>query len=694
MKITIDGRLIETDGTRTILEEAAGLGIEIPTLCHFEGFGPQTSCFLCVVEAEKIPKLIPSCATKPVDGMIIQTNSQKVLEARKLCIELLLSAHWGDCLGPCQNSCPAGIDIQGFIKLIKEGKIKESLSLIKERVPFPSSLGRVCPAPCQDSCRREVLEGNLNIRLLKRFVGDWGIENRIQNTEYRIQESEFRSQNSENRIQNTNPEPRTPNPEIKKVAVVGAGPAGLSCAYYLSQMGYAVTVFEAQSKAGGMLRYGIPEYRLPKEILDAEISALGVEILTGKILGKDISLSELKEDFEAIFIGIGAQKSQKMGVDGEDSNKVISGIEFLKQVVENTAPDVGKKVLVIGGGNTAIDSARVAKRLGGDVTILYRRTRLEMPASAEEIEDAEEEGVKIEFLVAPARVTDNGLECIRMELGEPDSSGRRKPVPIKGSEFIIECDTTISAIGQAVAIPEGIKQDRLIPAQIEPAIFSGGDCTTGPATVVEAVSAGRKAALAIDGYLKRLRIADCESRIKEEQVQEEEVEQYSHIKEGFTKEDLLPTEEKSKYKTVKAEHGERISSFSEVESGMLEDLARKESERCLSCGCEKEDSCLLRKFATEYKAEPKRLEGDEKRIQPDVSKPLIKLDQGKCILCGKCVIACSQIKGLSILGFVNRGFLTEIKPTFAQSLASTKCDACGECAKVCPTAGIAVVRSC
>ncbi|MEK9149911.1 MAG: FAD-dependent oxidoreductase, partial [Candidatus Desantisbacteria bacterium] len=391
-----------------------------------------------------------------------------------------------------------------------------------------------------------------------------------------------------------------------------------------------------------------------------------------------------------IFIGIGAQKSQRMGVDGEDSHKVITGIEFLKQVVENTAQDLGKKVLVIGGGNTAIDSARVAKRLGGDVTILYRRTLAEMPASKEEIEDAEAEGIKIEFLVAPAKVTDIGLECIKMELGEPDSGGRRRPVPIKGSEFLIECDRIISAIGQAVDIPEGIKADRLIPAQIEPCIFSGGDCTTGPATVVEAVSAGRKSALTIDGYLKRLRIADCELRIKEEQVQEKEIEQYSHIKEGWTKEDLLPTEARSKYKTDKLKPNDRILSFSEVECSMTEDDAKKESERCLSCGCEKEADCLLRKFSTEYKAEPKRLDGEVKRIKPDLSKPQIRLEPGKCILCGKCLIACSEIKKLSILGFVNRGFLTEIRPTFAQSLALTRCDACGECAKVCPTAGIVV----
>ncbi|MDI6751863.1 MAG: FAD-dependent oxidoreductase [bacterium] len=660
MKITIDDKQIETDGSKTILSEARDLGIDIPTLCHFEGFPPQTSCFLCVVEVEKSPKLIPSCATKPMDGMVIRTNTQKVLEARKLCLELLLSAHWGDCLSPCQNSCPAGIDIQGFIKLIKMGKYEESLALIKEKAPFPSTLGRVCPAFCEESCRRGVLEGSLSIRLLKRFVGDWGLKN--PKSTYEV--------SCEATIQN----PKSG----KRVAVVGAGPAGLSCAYYLARMGYAVTVFDAQNKPGGMLRYGIPEYRLPKEILDAEISGLGLEIITGKSLGRDIQIQRLRRDFEAVFIGIGAQKSQRMGVDGEDSHKVISGIEFLKQVVENVAQDLGKRVLVVGGGNTAIDSARVAKRLGCDVTILYRRTRLEMPASKEEIEDAEAEGIKIEFLVAPTKVTDIGLAVSRMELGEPDSSGRRKPVAIKGSEFIIECDKIISAIGQAVDIPEGIKADRLIPAKIEPGCFSGGDCTTGPQTVVEAVSAGRKGALAIDGYLRGEVLGS---------------EPYSHTKEGWTKDDLLETEERLKYKTDKVVPGDRGLSFSEVESEMTEDSAKKESERCLSCGCEKEDSCLLRKFATEHKVEPKRLEGEVKRIKPDISKVPIRLDSGKCILCGKCIIACLKIKKLSILGFVNRGFQAEVKPTFAQSLASTKCDACGECAKVCPTAGITAINA-
>ncbi|MEW6680000.1 MAG: FAD-dependent oxidoreductase, partial [bacterium] len=519
MKITIDGKILEAEPGKTILEVCKNNGIEIPALCFLEGFEPYGGCLLCVVEVENLLRLVPSCGTKVMNGMVIHTNTPKVREARKLCLELLLSAHWGDCLSPCKMNCPAGIDVEGYIRLIREGNYEASYNLIMENLPFPSSVGRVCPAFCEENCRRNLKEGPLAIRELKRFVGDWAIKNL---------------------------KPKTQNSKLngKKIGIIGGGPAGLSCAYYLAKEGYSITIFEKNDKLGGMLRYGIPEYRLPKEILDAEINRivkLGIEIKTNRCITKD-EIVRLKMDFDAIFIGIGCQKDIKLGIAGEDLSNVISGIKLLRDVACKKKPNLGKNVCIIGGGNTAIDCARTSLRLGADrVSILYRRGRDEMPASKKEIKEAEEEGVKIEFLVAPNRVFEDSIECIRMELGEPDSSGRRKPIPISGSEFKIKTDTIITAIGQRVSESYNIGGN----------VFAGGDCVSGPATVVEAIASGKKGATSIMDYLNT-----------EDRREKREDRIYNCVKEGILPEDII-TEEQIRYKTKVVSADERKKNFQE-----------------------------------------------------------------------------------------------------------------------------------
>ena len=393
---------------------------------------------------------------------------------------------------PCQNACPLHMDIREYVSLVSQGRIMEALQVIRTGNPFPSICAYVCTHPCEEACRRSQVDKPIAIRSLKRFAVEFGGDRMIR------------------------AEAETTHAE--KVAIVGSGPAGLACAYYLKKLGYPVTILEAHSDLGGMLRVGIPQYRLPREVLDIELQRLthmGVEIRTNtRVVSLDL-LFEL--GYKAIFITIGAHQSLRMGIEGEESPGVIDGATFLREVNLGIKPSLGGRVAVAGGGNVAIDAARTATRLGAKkVTILYRRTRSEMPADPQEVEQALEEGVKIKYLVTPTRISRENkslkIACARLELGEPDESGRRRPVPIEDSEFSQEFDTLIAAIGQAPQTPSdfGVRVGRGSTIQVDPVtlttnrpgVFAGGDAVTGPATVTEALAAGRLAAQRIDDYLQ------------------------------------------------------------------------------------------------------------------------------------------------------------------------------------------------
>ena len=471
-------------------------------------------------------------------------------------------------IAPCRIGCPANLNVQGYVAMVKEGKYREAVEIIMRDLPFPGILGRVCPHRCEDSCRRALVDEPISIREIKRIAAD-----RCPVTEIPVPEIK---------------------PREERVAIVGSGPAGLTAAYFLALEGYKVTVYEAMPEPGGMMRYGIPEHRLPRWVLDQEIGNLrrfGIEIQTGVRIGKDLTLQELRDHgAKAVFLAVGAWKGLKLGIPGEKDGPGVQDVTtFLREVHLGNLKKIDGKVVVIGGGHSALDGARTALRLGAqEVTIVYRRSKAEMLAEPEEIEEAEAEGVKILFLAAPSRIVHEegrlkGLECIRTRLTEPDSTGRRKPIPIEGSEFFVEADLIIPAIGQEPDlsfVQDGLgleisKWNLLVvnPETLQtnvPWIFAGGDAVTGPATVIEAVAAGKRAAHYIAKFLKG-------EELPEEWVEEKEAgEKWAEIPPDI--------EKRRRLKVPTLPPQERVKGFQEVRLQVDEEAARGEASRCLDCG--------------------------------------------------------------------------------------------------------------
>ncbi|HPS55877.1 MAG TPA: FAD-dependent oxidoreductase [Sedimentisphaerales bacterium] len=676
--INIDGKEIQTQEGKTVLQAAADAGIYIPNLCYHPDLPAIGSCRLCVVEIKGMRGLPTSCTTKVTEGMVVNTKTETLQKHRSNIVWLLLSeqpgeleensqfkkvveyigkkellsdfcpqaknlpvndddpffirdmnkcilcgrcvlmcqqirgvgaigminrgvgtivstcgdstikdagcAFCGACvevcpsgaltdrdickdktktkeerLLPCKNTCPAGIDIPRYVKYIAAGRYQDAVEVIRQTAPFPHTLGCVCDHPCEQACRRNELNNPVAIKALKRFVA----------------EKDDRRWKKLVKI-----EPDTG----KKVAIIGSGPAGLTAGWFLRKKGHSVTVFESLPKAGGTLRIGIPKYRLPKEVLDREIkdiSDIGVEIKTNT---KVDSIDKLfKQGFDAVFIAVGATKGMTMGLEGEDDPRVMDGMSILKPVNLDEKVDLRGKVGVVGGGNVAIDAARCALRSGADeVVMIYRRTREEMPAAAEEVEEALEEGIKIEFLVNPQKITPADklqVECIRMELGKPDSSGRRSPVPIEGSEFILELDRLIIAIGQSSTVPAefGVEQnkrgfikcDEKTTETTKKGVFAAGDISSGPASVIKAIAGGRKAASSIDKYL------GGDGLIDQKYIADEKNPTWIGRDEKFAHKDR----EKMNSRPGK----KRKKDFDQVELGFDEKTALKEASRCMRC---------------------------------------------------------------------------------------------------------------
>ncbi len=492
---------------------------------------------------------------------------------------LAAGAYHSKLTAPCMDACPIHLDIPTYVGHIREGRFLDSLDVIRDRLPIPGVVGRVCFRPCEKHCRRANLDEPISIKYLKRFVADCELA-----------------------VGKTPSFPIKPSDKTGTVAIVGAGPAGVTCAFHLAAKGHQVTIYEHLDAPGGMSYVGIPDYRLPASNLRGEveqIQKMGVVIKYNTTVGKDVTLAELEEKNDAVFIGIGAHKGTSMWVEGEDEGYkgFISGVEFLLDTNQGRIPyPEGKKIVVVGGGNVAIDCVRCAFRVEKtDVTLLYRRTKKEMPADPVEILDAEEEHVKFEYLVAPKRIiAENhkvvGLECLRMKLGEPDASGRRRPIPIEGSEYIIDCDIIIPAIGQTMDLSllegvEGIETTRwntLVVDEVtkqskRPKIFSAGDCETGPGALITACAGGRKAAISIDRMINGLPL---------------ELSEEDYFDQLFDSVKVYDPNEKVEVTTCKARHqlemldpDTRKFSFDEVEQGFATSAAIAEAERCLRCYC-------------------------------------------------------------------------------------------------------------
>ena len=524
---------------------------------------------------------------------------------------------------PCLLACPIGIDIPRYLRLISQGRFADALAVIVEKLPLPSVCGRVCPAPCETKCRLGEIGGSTPIRALKRFV--------TEQASVQLDQTAAKSTG-------------------KRVAIIGSGPAGLTASYYLAKLGHKVTVFEALGEPGGMVRLCIPDYRLPKNVLTTDIEAIkavGVDIITNTRISSIDELSN--QGYDAVFVAIGAHKPVKLDIDGEDIPGVVDGISLLKDINQGKEVKLGGCVAVIGGGNAAIDSARVAMRAGAkEAIIFYRRSREDMPANRSEVSEALLEGVRIEFLVAPTKITkvNNMLRmaCIRMKLGKEDDSGRRRPEPMPESEFNIDVDTVITAIGQIPDIPGQVglllTKDGVVEASTgtletgKTGVFAGGDAVTGPASVIEAVAAGRKAAGSIDKYLGGAGAIDETLSPPEGTV--------------MPLKPLQPVGQRAATPSLPLD--ERLGSFAEVEVGFTEQTAMEQAARCLRCDLP------------------------------------ITVDASQCAGCMTCVLRCSfRVDGtfdfptsrVQINRLINQA--NEFEITFTDA-----CDACGICVRYCP----------
>lgn len=611
-RIIIDGKSVDARPGDSILSAAKRANVEIPAMCADPRIKPTGTCDMCLVHLAGVDGPVKACMTEVADGMRIETESEALGARRRARLNRYLSDHNAYCQPPCQAACPAGIDVAGYIDLITKKKYVEATALIKEMLPLPGILGRVCPRPCEDPCRRVQIDGQpVAICALKRFAADKAAETGL-------------------------PTQPTPKPATgKRVAVVGAGPAGLSAAYYLALEGHKVTLLEAEKEPGGTLRFGIPSYRLPNHVLDKEINdilALGVDLETNQKMGRDYQIDTLKEQgFDAVFLSIGAMIGKPASIPGEDAEGVMPAVKFLARVNWGEPVYLGRRVIVVGGGFTAADAVRSARRVGAtEVTMMYRRTRKEMSAAAHEVHECEVEGIKLEFLTAPvSMVVENGrakgLISQRMELGEPDASGRRRPVPVPGSEYFTPADTILMAIGQDVdgaSLNESyldlnkwghIAIDEATMMTNVPGVFAGGDCATGAATVVEGVAAGRKGAFAVNAYLKGADQRGIAAAI------------FKHEPKFFD----IGASAKSPAKMAEMpvlDAGARVAAFrssshigvtdndgafAEVELGFSEDEAIREAERCLLCRCQAAGACSLQSLSLKYGAGSKTYLGKE-----------------------------------------------------------------------------------
>lgn len=688
--LKLNGMEVVAESGLTVLEVARRAGVTIPTLCHVADHTADQPCGICAVEIAEPERfklqtlagseLFPACVTVAQEGMEIQSESKAVTGHRQSRLAVLSQTHFGDCKAPCNLTCPGQINVQGYIAHIAKGEYEEALRVIMERNPLPFSVGRVCPRFCETRCRRILVDESLSINHLKRFVADWC---RAHEIELNI--------------------PKEP-PTGKRVAVIGGGPAGLTTAYYLTRKGHEVTVFEAAPRLGGALRYGFPEYKIPKDVLDYELDSIlkmGMSIRLNQRWGKDFTLQDLRDQgFDATFIGIGATVDQPLDIPCEGFEHVYTALQFLRLVNEGKKLDLGRRAAVIGGNNIAMEVARSLLRLGvEEVTVVYPRAQIEMPAHQRNIQEAEQEGVQFLLMASPldlcsppdadARLK---LNLIRMKLGEADSRGRREVIPIPEATTTLSVDTVVGSLDQfavAGSMPGGeleaslevnakgmiVSSPRNFQTNID-GVFAGGDAISGVKSVIQAVVGGRRAAANIHAQIMGVEKEAADSRFNFTRGR------------GFddvSSKNFEGLETRLREKMPQRPHEVCRQDFDEVKLGFTDKMARREADRCLSCGCTAFDRCRLKELDIDYNVNLSKTGMGTVPVYPiDTSHRAIDIDPNKCIYCQRCINSCEyDALELSATSLDEEG-----RPEGLVLRFKDNCVSCGKCVDNCSTGAL------
>ncbi|OIP49297.1 MAG: formate dehydrogenase subunit alpha [Deltaproteobacteria bacterium CG23_combo_of_CG06-09_8_20_14_all_60_8] len=676
--ISINGQEIGVRPKTTVLEAARALGIHIPTFCFVKGKS-KAHCRICLVEVEGRDKPVRSCVTLARPGMVVHTDTAMVKELRKKNLETLAENHFGDCKAPCSMSCPGQINVQGYIAHIRLGQYEEALRLVMERNPLPFSVGRVCPRFCETNCRRALVDQPIAINHLKRFVADWCMAN-DKDVDLRIEK-----------------EPATG----KRVAVIGGGPAGLSGAFFLAKYGHQVSILEGEAELGGMLRYGIPGYRIPKAVLDYEIKTilkLGIKVRCGQRWGRDFTLRSLQDEgFDAVLLGVGTQKAKIIDIPGIDLPFVHPATEFLKQVNEGKNHFPGRRAVVLGGTNIGMEAARSLVRLGvKEVIVVHSSSPDKMQAQEHSAKEAEREGVRFIPMASPTQIVERHgtlfLRMQRMELSEPDQGGRQRPVPVSGLTESLLTDLILYSVGQETLLatfpPESLEAKLestssgllKVHGQSQKTslgfVWAAGDAVSGPQSVIQAVVSGRRAAKYIHASIAQVEKEPAEPRFNFTRGQTfQEVDRF--LIEGYTpqKREVMD----------RVEYEERITNFDEVRHGFSEKTARREADRCLSCGCTAFDRCDLRKYSIADGVDLNETGmGSIHLYDVNPRHPLFEVDLNKCIYCQRCKNNCEY----DALDLTCEGLDQNCRPVGLKFSFNEKCVNCCNCVDACPTGAL------
>jgi formate dehydrogenase major subunit len=686
--LTIDGQKVKAREGETVLAAAQAAGIEIPALCHQEGMPAWGACRLCLIEVEGWDKLQAACTTWVKDDLVVHTQTERVRQKRASYLRMYLSDHNAYCEAPCSHACPTHIDVPTYLKQIEDGDFGGAAATVRQELPFPGILGRICPRYCEPVCRRGEVDEPIAICALHRAAGD-------------------HAPAVLKRAAATN----------KRVAVIGAGPSGLACAWYLAEAGHDVTVYDRAEKPGGMLRYSIPEFRLPESVLDAELAPLweaGVRFHDNVALGADVNTySLLQAGFDAVFVGVGAWQTMPLRIRHHDV--AIDGLSLLRDVKEGKAPKTAATVAVVGDGSTALDAARTARRLGAKrVIVLAPHAEPDILAGGRELQAAREEGVEFEFGVEARgiKLTKAGkpsaVECVRVQRGKGG-----KLVEVKGSRFDVKAGAVVAALAWAPDLGDAEDDLAVRPGERLAAnyytgrtategVFASGDAVTGAKSAIHAMAGGKRAALAIDAWLRGEDLGTLESTLAVYAGQPYLEQLKDRDKLGWLGKRLaernpvwlkmgIAAEAEPRTHMPAVAASKRVESFAEVEKGFKRKAAQAEAARCLQCTCPSLGDCDLQTLGVEYDITENELVvsgGLVRDVKPRHEHAFIYRDMDRCIACGSCVRVCRDVAGPACYDFSGRGFLMEVDTPYGESLQLADCITCGRCVTACPTGAL------